>query len=95
MPPTFVSMITTVAYGSILLNRMYGFQSLDQLKETFPELNDIRTLARRRLPLEIFLKRALVCEFKKHIEFISMDVATIKLYNIIRVPHALKAICFL
>lgn len=72
---------------------MYGFQSLDQLKETFPELNDIRTLGRRRLPLEVFLKRPLVCEFKKHVEFISVDVATIKLDDTIRLSHASKAIC--
>jgi hypothetical protein len=43
---------------------MNGLQAFDELKEVFPELDDIHSTTWWRLRLEIFLKRPLVRIFQ-------------------------------
>lgn len=71
---------------------MYYFQPLDQLKETFPEIDDIMSTTWRSLPLKIVFQRAFVRVFEYHIEMVSMDETAVKSSDTFLLLDAAKAI---
>lgn len=70
-----------------LASRMYCLQPLYQLEQALPEFDDVPSTTWRRFPFEIFLQGPFVGKLQEDVVIISMDIATIELYDAIRLPH--------
>jgi hypothetical protein len=82
--------------GDILLsNGVNGFQAFDELKQVFPELDDIHPTTWGRFSLEVFFESAFVSVLKYNVEFISVHIAAMKFDDAIGVPYATETINFL
>jgi hypothetical protein len=60
---------------------MYGFQGFDKLEEAIPNFDDVPSTTWWPLPLEIFLKRALVGKLNQNVIVLSVNVAAIEPYD--------------
>jgi hypothetical protein len=64
---------------------MYGFESLDKLKETIPEFDDIPSTTWWCLILEVFFERTFISKLKEDVVVTSMRVTAVKSHDALRV----------